>query len=309
MEALSLLQSFALNNVGDIVSVEEVERGLACECTCPGCGTPVMAKQGEVRTWHFAHATGTDCPGGAESALHLAAKQLIEKTGGLELPGLAVRSRVQLADGRQGESLHEESPYWIDFDKVQLEVQIENRRPDIVGFLGKRRYLIEVAVTHYVDEPKRFQIQQLNLPAIEIDLGSYAREAWTWAELEAAVIHDVTRKHWIHHPERQAFESLAQQKAIAHAESQALPESSERNPAVRLEKECYRVSGHYIELRKLPFGIALWSPYDPVFNEQIKEWARRLGGKYKAGYRNWVFNSAVKPFLVNAIKAAGGVEM
>jgi hypothetical protein len=35
---------------------------------------------------------------------------------------------------------------------------------------------------------------------------------------------------------------------------------------------------------KVPFRHRALVVYDPVFNEQIKEWARRLAGKYKAGY-------------------------
>lgn len=40
---------------------------------------------GDVRVWHFAHAIGADCEGGAESALHLAAKAAIERAGGVAL--------------------------------------------------------------------------------------------------------------------------------------------------------------------------------------------------------------------------------
>ena len=39
----SLLQSFAVNKDGLTVSVDEVSRGLACECFCPACGEPVIA--------------------------------------------------------------------------------------------------------------------------------------------------------------------------------------------------------------------------------------------------------------------------
>ena len=76
MEAGSLLQSFAIAKDGRIVSVDEVERGQACGCTCPCCKRPLIARQGDVRGWHFAHATGADCDGGAESALEPIAKPI-----------------------------------------------------------------------------------------------------------------------------------------------------------------------------------------------------------------------------------------
>jgi hypothetical protein len=116
MEATSLLQSFAIAKDGRVVSVNEVERGQACGCTCPACRRPLIARQGEVRVWHFAHATGADCEGGAESALHLAAKTAIERAGGITLPGLSVKRTLTLPDGRRGTgeaSIPETT--WIDF--------------------------------------------------------------------------------------------------------------------------------------------------------------------------------------------------
>lgn len=82
MENQSLLQSFAMDKEDRIRSVEEVARGLACECACTSCGDQVIARQGEIREWHFAHAAESDCEGGAETALHLAAKQLLLESGG-----------------------------------------------------------------------------------------------------------------------------------------------------------------------------------------------------------------------------------
>lgn len=42
---------------------------------CPGCGDPVVLRQGGVRAHHFAHRPGTVCPFAArESAEHMAAK-------------------------------------------------------------------------------------------------------------------------------------------------------------------------------------------------------------------------------------------
>ena len=41
----------------------QVERGLACSCTCPGCGARLVAKHapsGKVRP-HFAHDKESDC--------------------------------------------------------------------------------------------------------------------------------------------------------------------------------------------------------------------------------------------------------
>ncbi|GAB6194696.1 hypothetical protein JCM39068_44570 [Desulfocastanea catecholica] len=53
----------------------EVPKGLACQCDCPECGTPLIAKKGQINKKHFAHSIDVDCSG--ETALHRAAKQIL----------------------------------------------------------------------------------------------------------------------------------------------------------------------------------------------------------------------------------------
>jgi hypothetical protein len=86
METRSLLQCFAVDKNGRVRAVEEVARGLACDCVCPTCGEAVVAKQGEIRGWHFAHVSGAECVGAAESALHQAAKQTLVDARGMHVP-------------------------------------------------------------------------------------------------------------------------------------------------------------------------------------------------------------------------------
>ncbi|MEC8880010.1 MAG: competence protein CoiA family protein [Pseudomonadota bacterium] len=40
-----------------LVDVSHVERGRRCRCICPSCKTPLIARQGDKKTWHFAHAS------------------------------------------------------------------------------------------------------------------------------------------------------------------------------------------------------------------------------------------------------------
>ena len=42
---------------GKLVSFNDVARGLAGDCVCPGCGTELVAKLGDVNLCHFAHST------------------------------------------------------------------------------------------------------------------------------------------------------------------------------------------------------------------------------------------------------------
>lgn len=39
------------------VDVEDVPRGANSGCICPACKTPLIARQGDEKEWHFAHAS------------------------------------------------------------------------------------------------------------------------------------------------------------------------------------------------------------------------------------------------------------
>jgi hypothetical protein len=302
MEATSLLQSFAIAKDGRVVSVDEVERGQACGCTCPACRRPLIARQGEVRVWHFAHATGADCEGGAESALHLAAKTAIERAGGITLPGLSVKRTLTLPDGRRGTGEASIPETWIDFSEVRTEVHLGAVIPDVVGTAGMQSYLIEVGVTHFVDTDKRAILKGLGNPSIEIDLHSLDREAWDWPALEEIVVHGVSGKHWLAYPGHEALVAQATERARAAAQALPLPMLPPEAPQnAKPTRTRYWPDGRIVDLVDFPFGVVLWSPYDAQFNEVVKAWCRRFGGRWQQSHKNWLFPLQVKPLLVAEI--------
>lgn len=46
-------------DTGEMVSVDEVERGLACNCKCPSCDGRLVARKADVNAHHFAHHTAS----------------------------------------------------------------------------------------------------------------------------------------------------------------------------------------------------------------------------------------------------------
>jgi len=82
-----------------IVDVYAVKRGRECGCICPSCGTPLIARQGEEKVWHFTHAsrhvydrTEQECDFAVYVSVRLMARQLIGSRLTLALPDY--RSRV-----------------------------------------------------------------------------------------------------------------------------------------------------------------------------------------------------------------------
>ncbi|MFV7965005.1 putative zinc ribbon protein (plasmid) [Escherichia coli] len=44
-----------LNGKSVHISDDNIASGLACACVCDSCGTPLIARKGDVNDWHFAH--------------------------------------------------------------------------------------------------------------------------------------------------------------------------------------------------------------------------------------------------------------
>ncbi len=156
---MSSLLTYALNTKDELVDIDSVPNGNMCDCFCPYCKKPLNAKNGgQIREHHFAHQNGKECKGAYESALHLLAKDIIEKEGGIMLP-----------DG-------EEPNFPKGFVKLR-NVEIEkcdeelNIIPDAQGYLPDgRRLLIEFLVSHKVKGKKYDIIISKNLLCIEIDI-------------------------------------------------------------------------------------------------------------------------------------------
>lgn len=84
---MSAFLTYALNETGALVHIDDVANGSKCACHCPHCNEALHAKNGgAVIEHHFAHAHGKECKGAYESALHLLAKEIFQETGRIMLP-------------------------------------------------------------------------------------------------------------------------------------------------------------------------------------------------------------------------------
>lgn len=152
-----ILMTRAFNGEGKIVSINEVARGLACQCTCIVCGSGLIAKQGTENKHHFAHDVDCDCNWSGETELHILAKEVLQNDKKVSFTHLTL-------DG---------VPYKIHvpFISVEQEVNIGYLKPDIVGTTTDGdSILIEICVTHPCDEAKIQYYRKHRINAIEIVL-------------------------------------------------------------------------------------------------------------------------------------------
>lgn len=199
---------------GKIICINEIseqEKGLKCNCICPGCGMPLQAKLGQGKKQrHFSHNNkACDTVIAHQSALHLLAKEIIEEEGKICLPPLTVRfnesPKIDIDrdyyDDLPQEIVYKESKI-INCDNVILEKKISDIIPDvIIETLGKQ-CLVEIAVTHFIDEEKNEKIRQLGLPVIEVDLSSVYESEITREEIRKILIEKPEFKTWIYNPKK-----------------------------------------------------------------------------------------------------------
>ncbi len=141
-----------INKDGKVVYIDDAKNGLACECFCPGCKQALIARNdGTERKHHFAHSHNVECEHGYQSALHYMAKDLF-----LEMEHLTF-----VKDGKT-------EKYKID--SVELEYKLGNIIPDILITCDGKQFIVEIFVTHAVDDEKKEKIKSLKISAIEIDL-------------------------------------------------------------------------------------------------------------------------------------------
>lgn len=76
---------------GKATHISDVSTDEACGYRCPSCNARLIAKKGKVKQHHFAHASDADCGMGVETALHYAAKEIIETKKCIYLPPVEVK--------------------------------------------------------------------------------------------------------------------------------------------------------------------------------------------------------------------------
>ena len=157
------LLTYAFNSEKKLVYIDSVKNGLECGCICPGCKENLVAKNdGKIREHHFSHKSNTDCVSGFQTMIHLLAKDIIFET---KLLPLAQNGRL------------------IVVSDVKLEVNLEKLKiiPDILStvylLLNNQitipvPFIVEIYVTHKVEEEKANVIKNAGIPAVEIDLSN-----------------------------------------------------------------------------------------------------------------------------------------
>lgn len=199
---------------GQLLAATDVQNGLPCGCLCPGCGARLVAKHPKEKAAHFAHHNSEACLTGYETALHLAAKQVLLQRRQILVPRIAAqRSLYDKETGAEVTVTKDIKSKSITLDSVEEESRdFEGIVPDIVATFRGKLLFIEIAVTHFVDEIKLEKLKQIGIPTLEIDL-SHSPELPTLNDIEQLVIHKVVNRTWLYNPKQSELQQQADSEA------------------------------------------------------------------------------------------------
>jgi len=263
MNYTNTLQSFAYNQHGQLTSIREAERGQSCLCTCPVCGEKLIAKQGEIRAWHFAHTSGNECENAGESSLHLACKEVVARASMIVKPCL-------------GDDLQ-----YLKIHKAHMEIPVKTEDgltivPDVtICSSNDELTFIEIAVTHKIDTEKKEKIDSLKIPTMEIVIDSSMMEEWDWKTIEELVLHDNLRRYWIYEPQSEVIEKT---DSVVNKGSNSSAYTNEFQT---------KINDVPVRVRQFDWGVSVWSGFDTEVNLQIKKIMRGFGGRWNPRYKNW----------------------
>lgn len=196
---------FGLKDGKTLVHIDEVESGLKCNCVCPDCHHPLVARKGEKTAHHFAHHKGKECEHGLETALHLAAKEILERHKKIIIPEVVLR----LGANRHNDwTISNEIE--IEFDEVKLESYHQGVVPDVLVYIKGKPLMIEVTVTHKTGEEKIQKVREQGISILEINLEHFDR-MFSLEDLEREVIYNTTNKKWLLNIKAEKVKSLAYQ--------------------------------------------------------------------------------------------------
>lgn len=265
----------AIDDQHNLVHVSEVVRGLACECTCFECGEIVLAKKGEIKEHHFAHASNKDsCFINPESVLHKYGKQIITESLGLMLPAPPDS---------------ETEPSWWVFDRIIPEFHLGLIRPDLVAYTDNEPIFIEIAVTHFIDQQKLAIIKSLNVKTVEIDLSSLLKTDITIPSEEAKqlILCNINNKYWVFPETPTSAKSVEQANAtLCTLEATLTPDDVPT--AATWEDYRFTIKEIWVHARKFSGGmLSVSCTYNPELIALLKQWRNEGGGRYNSKYKSW----------------------
>lgn len=248
---MSMLCQYALNSKNELVYIDDVPNGEACNCRCIKCNGKMIARNGGAeRAHHFSHFSCPDCGSYRETILHIWSKQIIKEHKQFSLPKYQSVVNGHLLIKPYEEIEFEVKEQILLFSTVEIEerADLDELQPDIVGVTNEGlRLWIEIYVTHKCSEKKISIIKKNGINCIEVKIPKHIE---TKEQLERLLLNSMNPeyKYYINFP---------------YGEDIILKNKKEYNSA--LLQKCKKIK--YEECNKCYKDILIQGQYTHLLNE------------------------------------------
>lgn len=205
-----------------IISIDEVPvnmKGLLCNCVCAHCGKDLQAcsLEGKVSRYFRHHNENQkdiecDCNSNCnptianETALHKMAKQIIADEKRVIIPGKSI-SLSEAGVNDLPEEIKNSIPCYesheaklLCAESVELEKRLESFSPDILLKTKKGELLVEIFVSHQVDDNKKIKAREYGSAMLEIDLSEFIQTPISSDKLREILIDSSSNRKWVFYP-------------------------------------------------------------------------------------------------------------
>lgn len=212
-----------------LVDVHQVQSGKLCDCICPSCKAPLIARKGSKKVWHFAHDSSSEvlkelekCSYSFFVAARMMARQLIGDSLEVALPGyeLYLDEKVPLSNRLIHVSERVTKPRQVQLTDVDLDAEINGQRFDILGYVDG--HALAFIFTHPGrDDLHRLEnydyrksgIVAISLDALKDEFRRLQTPNYSYGKILSDYIsNDSKSKKWIYHPRQQHAKDKAKLK-------------------------------------------------------------------------------------------------
>lgn len=220
---------FGLNTESNtIVDVHDVQKGKACGCICPSCHTTLIAKQGDINEWHFAHLSNKEsidtveniCEYSFYTSVRLMALQLIGQQFCIKLPAYKSVVKKQYNEIYISEDFTITKTQSITLDDIKVNQTVLDNKVDIIGKVKNYSFMV---LFDYPERVVPLNLKNLNdnkCGIISLSLEPVRRlfeDAKERNKNYRDILYnflqtDLKSKTWIYHPGYKKVESQAIQR-------------------------------------------------------------------------------------------------
>lgn len=128
---MELRNPFGLRN-GELIVISDLtaaEKGAKCNCVCPSCDAPFLARMGDVRQHHFAHSgEGCDAVNAYLAGLYILLQEYLTSSNALQLPPIVAKFELTVYKPITENNVKERVKLSSVFNNSDDEVQISKSR-------------------------------------------------------------------------------------------------------------------------------------------------------------------------------------